>query len=414
MIKDEILFKNTDKDGALPLAVLVSVTGDERSFDELELLLNTAGGECFCRVTQFRESPDKKYCIGSGKAEEIAGICRDNGIELIVFDNELSPSQIANLEELADGVRVIDRTMLILDIFALHAVSAEGKLQVELARLSYTLPRLSGKGIEMSRLGGGIGTRGPGESKLEEDKRDLRRKIDSVRRQLDALAQNRDTQRKRRERSGVFSLCIAGYTNAGKSTLMNSLTGAGVLAENKLFATLDSTTRRFTLPCGEEILMTDTVGFIRNLPHHLINAFRSTLDEVKDADAVLIVCDASDPDCDAETEVTRRTLYALGAAEKPVLCVYNKCDLVFDRRPDRFYISAGTGEGLDTLVAAVERLVLGGRRRVRFFFPHGKTGYADALYKNGVDVKPDYRDEGVEIEATVDVKTYGMLKEFVL
>lgn len=410
MIKDEILFKETD--GLRPQAVLVSVTDDERSFDELELLLDTAGGECFCRVTQVKDPPDKKYCIGSGKASEIAGICKDNGIELVIFDNELSPSQIANLEELMDGVRVIDRTMLILDIFALHAVSAEGKLQVELARLSYTLPRLSGKGIEMSRLGGGIGTRGPGESKLEEDKRDLRRKIDAVRRQLAELAQNRDIQRKRRERSGVFSLCIAGYTNAGKSTLLNSLTGAGVLAENKLFATLDSTTRRFALPCGEEILVTDTVGFIRNLPHHLINAFRSTLDEVSDADAVLIVCDASDPDCDAETEVTRQTLYALGAAEKPVLCVYNKCDMISDGRADRFYISAKTGEGLPELVAAIERLVLGGRRRMKFFFPHGKGGYADLLYKNGVDVKADYRDDGVEIEATVDIKIYGMLKEF--
>ena len=412
MIKDEILFKETD--GLRPQAVLVSVSDDERSFDELELLLDTAGGECFCRVTQFKDPPDKKYCIGSGKASEIAGICKENGIELVVFDNELSPSQIANLEELMDGVRVIDRTMLILDIFALHAVSAEGKLQVELARLSYTLPRLSGKGIEMSRLGGGIGTRGPGESKLEEDKRDLRRKIDAVRRQLAELAQNRDIQRKRRERSGVFSLCIAGYTNAGKSTLLNALTGAGVLAENKLFATLDSTTRRFALPCGEEILVTDTVGFIRNLPHHLINAFRSTLDEASDADAVLIVCDSSDPDCDAETEVTRQTLYALGAAEKPVLCVYNKCDLVSDRRNDRFYISAKTGEGMSELVAAVERLVLGGRRRVKFFFPHGKGGYADTLYKNGVDVRAEYGADGVSIEATVDMKTCGMLKEFIV
>ncbi len=412
MIKDEILFTHKDGDGTRPRAVLVSVTDDERSFDELELLLETAGGECFCRVTQTKDPPDKKYCIGSGKAAEIADICKNNGIELVVFDNELSPSQIANLEELADGVRVIDRTMLILDIFALHAKSAEGKLQVELARLSYTLPRLSGRGIEMSRLGGGIGTRGPGESKLEEDKRDLRRKIDSVRRQLSELSRNRDVQRKRRERSGVFSLCIAGYTNAGKSTLLNRLTGAGVLAENKLFATLDSTTRRYSLPCGEEILITDTVGFIRNLPHHLIQAFRSTLDEVRDADAVLIVCDASDPDCDAETEVTRQTLYALGAAEKPVLCVYNKCDAVEDRRQDRFYISAKTGEGIDALVAAIERLRLGGRRRVKFFFPHGKVRCADALYKNGADVRAEYRDDGVEIEATVDLRTLGTLKEF--
>ena len=257
-----------------------SIDEIDASLDELEGLLKTAGGECIARLTQSKEAPDPRTMIGSGKAAELAYLCACNDITLVVFDCELSPSQIRNLEAIVgDKVRVIDRSMLILDIFALHAVTGEGKLQVELAQLKYTAPRLMGRGTELSRLGGGIGTRGPGESQLETDRRHLQRRIKSLEDQISEIAKNRKTIRDARERSGITTVAIVGYTNAGKSTLLNHLTDAGILAEDKLFATLDPTTRKYVLPCGEEILLTDTVGFIKKLPHHLISAFHSTLEE---------------------------------------------------------------------------------------------------------------------------------------
>ncbi|MBR4872710.1 MAG: GTPase HflX, partial [Clostridia bacterium] len=260
----------------------------EKSLAELERLVDTAGGVVVARLIQNKDTPDVRTVIGSGKVKELKDICAANEIDLAVFDIDLSPSQIRNLEDELE-VSVIDRSMLILDIFALHAVTGEGKLQVELAQLKYTAPRLTGKGAEMSRLGGGIGTRGPGESKLESDKRHMHRRITALEAELKVLDKNRRTMRAARDKSGIAKVAIVGYTNAGKSTLLNRLTDAGILAEDKLFATLDPTTRKFELPGGESILLTDTVGFIRNLPHHLVKAFKSTLDEAVYADVLMIL-----------------------------------------------------------------------------------------------------------------------------
>ena len=259
---------------------------------ELSRLLDTAGGETVAQVIQNKSTPDPRTWIGSGKVLEIAELCAANDVDLVVFDTELSPSQIRNLEDGISengSVRVIDRSMLILDIFALHATTGEGKLQVELAQLRYTAPRLIGKGTQMSRLGGGIGTRGPGESQLESDRRHIQRRIRALEEELETLDRTRRTMRASRDKSGLPKIAIVGYTNAGKSTLLNRLTDAGILAEDKLFATLDPTTRKFELPTGESVLLTDTVGLIRKLPHHLINAFRSTLDEAVYADMLMIV-----------------------------------------------------------------------------------------------------------------------------
>ena len=296
-------------------AVLVGVdTSDMKegecdvSLDELERLADTAGADVAARLVQAREKPDVRTVIGSGKLAELRTVCDECGAELCVFDCEMTPSQIRNVEDELGEVRVIDRSMLILDIFAQHAATAEGKLQVELAQLKYTAPRLVGKGKQLSRLGGGIGTRGPGESKLESDKRHLARRIASLEAELDAVENTRRTTRAARERSGLPRVAIVGYTNAGKSTLLNRLTDAGILAEDKLFATLDPTTRKFTLPGGESVLLTDTVGFIRRLPHHLVKAFRSTLEEAALADILLHIVDASDPEYPDEMKVTEDLL----------------------------------------------------------------------------------------------------------
>ena len=350
-----------DKDEAAAMA----------SLGELELLCKTAGGEVAARFTQSKDKPDPATYIGSGKVFEIADFCRKCDITLVVFDCELSPSQIKNLEDAMDDVRVIDRSMLILDIFAFHATSGEGKLQVELAQLKYTVPRLIGKGTELSRQGGSasIAARGPGETKLETDRRYIKSRINSLERQIAAMAQNRRTQRAQRDKSGMRRITIAGYTNAGKSTLLNYLTDAGILAADKLFATLDPTTRRFRLPSGKTVLLTDTVGFIRNLPHHFIKAFQSTLDEVRYADIIIMMMDASDSECMAQANVTRELLAQLGAGEKRVLYVFNKCDIAEKQedyvRPtvegaesdDVFFISAKTGRGIEKLVAYIDSIV---------------------------------------------------------
>ena len=354
-----------DKDEAAAMA----------SLGELELLCKTAGGEVAARFTQSKDKPDPATYIGSGKVFEIADFCRKCDITLVVFDCELSPSQIKNLEDGFGGdIRVIDRSMLILDIFALHATTGEGKLQVELAQLKYTAPRLIGKGLELSRQGGSgsIAARGPGESKLETDRRYIKRRIASLESQIAVMEKNRETQRSQRMRSGIPMVTIAGYTNAGKSTLLNYLTGAGILAENKLFATLDPTTRRLKLPDGKQILLTDTVGFIRNLPHQFIKAFRSTLDEVKYSDVTIVLMDASDRECTAQARVTTELLHELNATDKPILYVFNKCD---KPATDEFgcpyipaapegvspenvlYISARTGEGVDKLLSKLAQLL---------------------------------------------------------
>jgi GTP-binding protein HflX len=409
-------------------AVLVAVNTDdmkegecEVSLAELERLLETAGGSVFAKVVQSLDKPNPKTCIGSGKLEELSDLCKNNDIKLVIFDLELSPSQIKNIEDGLDcDTRVIDRSMLILDIFALHATSREGKLQVELAQLKYTAPRLIGKGLEMSRLGGGIGTRGPGESKLETDRRHIKRMIETLEAELRDLDRGRTTQRKARERSGITKVSIVGYTNAGKSTLLNKLTDAGILAEDKLFATLDPTTRKFTLPCGVDILLTDTVGFIRNLPHHLIKAFKSTLDEVVFADIILILIDASDPEAMNQLAVTEKLLDELGASGKPTIYVYNKCDRAElnlgqhspDPNRNSVAISALTGAGLDTLISKLEYLVLNGKTDEVFVIPNSEQGLVNRLYAAAKINNVEYGSESVTVYATVDAKIRGQLDKY--
>ncbi|MBQ8339982.1 MAG: GTPase HflX [Clostridia bacterium] len=391
----------------------------EVSLAELARLLETAGGEAVFTLVQNKEAPDVRTYLGSGKVAELAFYCARNEIDLAVFDCELSPSQIRNIEEvLGDGVRVIDRSMLILDIFALHAESGEGKLQVELAQLKYTAPRLMGRGTELSRLGGGIGTRGPGESQLETDRRHLQRRIRMLEESLAEMAANRRTQRLARDRSGLARVAIVGYTNAGKSTLLNYLTDAGILAEDQLFATLDPTTRKCQLPGGETILLTDTVGFIRNLPHHLVHAFRSTLEEAVHTDLLLILIDASDPEAESQLAVTEELLQSLGAGNKPTLYVFNKCDLgaatpgVAGVRENVLYISAATGQGVDLLLQRIEDMLHSGHRRVTFRIPNAKQGLLSGLYKNATVEDVQYGPEAVEVTAIVDDRTYGPLREY--
>ncbi|MBR6050096.1 MAG: GTPase HflX [Clostridia bacterium] len=418
------IFDKTEK----AVCVLVSVVPKganeseyEASLEELARLADTAGAEVYAKMVQQKENPDPATYIGSGKLEELKTLCDGGDVNTVIFDCELSPSQIKNIEQgLGDRVSVIDRSMLILDIFALHAVSAEGKLQVELAQLKYTVPRLVGKGAEMSRLGGGIGTRGPGESQLETDRRHVKRRMDALEAQLRELESNRETQRAARDRSGLFKFAIAGYTNAGKSTLLNYLTGAGILAEDKLFATLDPTTRKYDLPSGAAVLLTDTVGFIRNLPHHLIKAFRSTLDEVVYADAILVVIDASDEDAGAQLDVTRGLIDELGAGSKPILYVCNKCDAakiapLGTKSDDTVFISAKTGEGVNMLIGAMEKIVAARRRKLKFVFPLDKSGLLNRLYTGaGTNViSVDYTESGAVAVAVCDEKTAGQLSEFI-
>lgn len=388
------------------------------SLDELARLVDTAGGEVIFRMTQQLPSPNPATFIGEGKVYELCLLCRDNEIDVVVFDEELSPSQIRNIEDILGNVRVIDRTMLILDIFALHATTGEGKLQVELAQLRYTSPRLTGHGTEMSRLGGGIGTRGPGESKLESDRRHVQRRIKALENELELLEKNRKTMRASRDRSGIPKVAIVGYTNAGKSTLLNRLTNAGILAEDKLFATLDPTTRKFTLPCGTEILLTDTVGFIRNLPHGLVKAFRSTLEEAVYADLLVIICDASDAEYKSQLEVTQNTLAELGATGKPTIFVFNKCDRGISEisdfgseiRENACYISALTGQGLELFVDKLEKAVLDGKTLETFVIPNAEAGALNTLYRLASSVESvEYGDEYITAVATVDARAKGNL-----
>ena len=394
------------------VAVLVGIdTGlydAEVSMDELEELARTAGAVVAAKIIQKRDKPDTATYVGSGRLEEIKSFTEANDVDLLIFDGELTPSQQRNIEDETD-VRVIDRTTLILDIFAARARSNEGKIQVELAQLKYSLPRLGGKGTQMSRLGGGIGTRGPGESKLESDRRHIRRRIQSLQEELVQIAKRRENLRTRREKDGVETVAIVGYTNAGKSTLMNTLTNAGVLAENKLFATLDPTSRALTLPDGRTVMLIDTVGLVRRLPHQLVDAFRSTLEEAANATVILNICDASDEHCTEHLNVTMNLLAALGCADKPIISVLNKCDLcggsfVLPAQGEFVMISAKTGEGIGNLLAKIQLSLPLTRKKAELLIPYSDGGLVNYIREEGVMLKEDYRPDGIYVKAVVDVR----------
>ena len=412
-------FENTQKPES---ALLVGVdSGDfdcEESLSELAELAKTAGAEVQAKVTQKREKPDAATYIGSGRLEEIKDFCRDNETDLLIFDTELTPSQQRNIEDIT-GIRVIDRTELILDIFAARARSGEGKLQVELAQLKYSLPRLGGKGTILSRLGGGIGTRGPGETKLETDRRHIRRRIKSLEDDLEALSKRRRIARARREKDGTQTVAIVGYTNAGKSTLMNTLTQAGVLAEDKLFATLDPTARALTLPDGRRVMLIDTVGFIRRLPHGLVEAFKSTLEEAATATLILNVCDASSPECAEHLDVTNRLLDELGCSGKPIIAVFNKCDVA----PDIGWLSAGlrsvkisalNGEGLDLLLEEIVKALPPTRKKVSLLLPYSMGSDAALLRSDGAVEKEEYREDGLFMTVTADINLLDKYKDYIV
>lgn len=429
-MSDNVLFREDAPEIPTAVACAIFPQGGEHeceaSLAELERLLDTAGAKLGASLTQMRDKPDSATCIGSGKLKELSDLCDTLEASLVVFDCELSPSQLREIENAIEReVEVLDRSMLILDIFAKHAVTSEGRLQVELAQLRYTAPRLAGKGKDMSRLGGGIGTRGPGETKLEVDRRRIKSRIHALEEQLAHVESARATMRAARDRSGVVRCAIVGYTNAGKSTLLNALTGAGILAEDKLFATLDPTTRQYTLPSGMKLLLTDTVGFIRNLPHHLIKAFRSTLEEAALSDVVIHVCDASDADFADHLKVTDGLLKALGASEKPVLLVFNKCDactdpvrltemrrIVSENGCEAVFISAKTGEGMDEFQTKLEQIAAGGRTRETFLIPHSDGAALHLLHTSAHGVETEYVAEGVRVTATVDARVRGKLAAY--
>ncbi len=400
-------FENKDEQER---AVLVSVdTGEfdvDSSLCELTELAKTAGADVICLMTQKREAPEPGTYLGKGKLEELSDYCEAEKPDLVIIDGELSPAQQRNIE-IATDTRVIDRTTLILDIFAQRALSGEGKLQVELAQLKYALPRLGGKGASMSRLGGGIGTRGPGETKLETDKRHIRRQIAALTEDLKALDERRTRHRERRKKDGIITVALVGYTNAGKSSLMNALTNAGVLAENKLFATLDPTARALTLPDGSTVQLIDTVGFIRRLPHKLVEAFKSTLDEAVDANVILNICDASSDECMEHYKVTMELLEELGCGDKPVITVLNKCDLISeDDVPvigNCVRVSAKTGDGLPSLLEKINTSLPPTRKRVKILLPFSMGGVAAELRKTGVVHSEEYTAEGLMLDITADI-----------
>lgn len=402
----------------LTRAILIGAdTGEydaESSMDELSELAKTAGAEELARVLQKREAYEPATVIGEGKLAEVKELCGSLGAELLIFDCELTASQIRNVEDETD-VRVIDRTMLILDIFAGRAVSREGKLQVELAQLRYRLPRLMGIGASLSRLGGGIGTRGPGETQLETDRRHIRRRIDKLSAELKELEERRGYARDRRKKDSVQVGAIVGYTNAGKSTLLNLLTGADVLAEDKLFATLDPTSRAIDLPDGRSLLLVDTVGLIRRLPHHLVEAFKSTLEEAACADIIIHVCDVSDPEAAEKADVTLKTLADLGAAEIPVVTVLNKCDLLTENIPEddsTVKISAKKAQGIDRLLKVVAANLPETAKRMKLLLPYDKAGFTAKLRENGKVFTEEYTETGVLVDALVDQMLIKQISQY--
>lgn len=404
----------------LEKAILVGVsTGDNddtrQSLDELGDLVKTAGAEVVGKVIQNREAMHPGTYVGKGKIEEIKELLWELDATGIVCDDELSPAQMNNLTEMLE-TKVMDRTLVILDIFAGRASTSEGKIQVELAQLRYRQSQLTGAGRALSRLGGGIGTRGPGEKKLEMDRRLIRDRISQLNRELKDVKRHRELTREQRMRNKVPVVAIVGYTNAGKSTLLNTLTNAGVLEEDQLFATLDPTTRNLKLPSGQEILLTDTVGFIRKLPHHLIDAFRSTLEEAKYADIILHVVDASNPQMDEQMFVVYETLQRLGVMNKPVITAFNKMDrvgesiLVRDFQADKIVqISAKTGENLETLFEAIEEKLREDKIHIERVFPYAESSKVQLIRKYGELLLEEFKEDGVHVEAYVPQEIYGRL-----
>ncbi len=407
------------------LAVLAGVdTGEydmDSSMEELRELAASAGYETAGVITQKKGELDAATCLGAGRVEELASFAQNAEADAVIFDHELSPLQIRNLEDLC-GLPVIDRTMLILDIFGQRAVSAEGKLQVELARLRYQLPRLAGMGVQLSRQGGGGGggggaRRGGGETKKELDRRHIQRRITALSGQLKELALRRQRLRERRKKDSVTTVAIVGYTNVGKSTLLNTLTQAGVLAEDKLFATLDPTARGLDLPDGRRVMLIDTVGLVRRLPHHLVEAFHSTLEEAAQADLILNVCDASSGEMAAQLQTTRELLTQLGAEDTPVITVLNKCDLL-PALPERLEgqcvpISAKTGEGLPRLLETVARTLPPSHLKVRLLLPYQAGELEGRIAREGRIFSRDYTPQGLVLEASVPLSMLHLVKEYI-
>ena len=403
-------------------ALLISVdTGKfdaEASLNELWELCESAGAEPVLTVLQKLDKVESATFVGSGKLIEIKENCESYDIDLIIADSELSPTQIKTLEREC-GVRVIDRTTLILDIFALRAKSKEGKLQVELAQLKYLLPRLTGKGVELSRLGGGIGTRGPGETKLETDRRHIHRRMETLKDQLKDVENHRQRLRERRDKDGVITVAIVGYTNAGKSTLMNYLTDAGVLAQDKLFATLDPTSRALKLPSGVTVMMIDTVGLVRRLPHGLVEAFKSTLEEAALSDIILNVCDASSDEASVHMKVTADLLTELGCGDTPIINVFNKCDklsaLEIGADNDKnVHISAKSGKGVDKLLEAIDNNLPVRIKKVKLLLPFSMGSVSNEIREKATLISENFTAEGIEIEAIIDEGMYRKLREYVV
>ena len=392
-------------------------TATAESLEELEDLLETAGGFCTGKVLQNRHTPDSHSFIGEGKAQEVRMLVEATASTMVIFDNELSPGNIRALEEII-GVTVLDRSALILDIFAQRAKTKEGRLQVELAQYKYLLPRLSGMGVSLSRQGGGIGTRGPGETKLETDRRHIRERIARLEDELEQVRKVRAVQRERRMKNSVPVVAIVGYTNAGKSTLLNQLTNAGIPANNRLFDTLDTTSRQLTVSDNLDVILSDTVGFIAKLPHHLVNAFHATLEELEYADLLLHVIDVSDPDLEAHAAVVDRLIAKLAKPDTPVLRCYNKADLVYSEDipvgKDCVAISAKKGKNMDGLLKAIEEALGHSRHHVILRFPYAKGGMVETLHDNAQVKKVEYTDAGIEVETVLDAILFGRLREYVV
>lgn len=415
--------KNREKGGEPPVKALLAAldTGDydaEASLDELTELAETANAEVAARIVQKRPAADSATVLGEGKIEEMRLLAEQLEAKLIIFDTELTASEIRNIEEIVN-VRVIDRTMLILDIFASRAVTNEGKLQVELAQLRYRLPRLAGIGRSLSRLGGGIGTRGPGEKQLETDRRHIRRRIEKLETELRELSARRELARKRRKKDGTLTGAIVGYTNAGKSTLLNRLTEADVYAADRLFATLDLTSRAVLLPDGRTLILIDTVGFIRRLPHHLVEAFKSTLEEAVSADILLHVSDLSDPEAAEKTRTAEELLAELqresGVEAIPTVHVLNKADLVDYRIPENdttVAVSAKTGEGTERLLSLLAKNLPESARRMTLLIPYTDAGFSARLRENGKVFSEEYGEDGVRVDALVEMRLLGKAKEY--